>query len=145
MFTRKFVVGAGSVALLIALSLTAVTVLAQGEPGEGSARMMAKDVTLQGKVVDLHCYMTADTPPADATKCAECIRAGVPVALETEDGLVMLGAGVKGPAKTCAAHAGQHVTVRGKLYEKAGVKYLEIEGIEAQTASAEGRGETDPS
>jgi hypothetical protein len=34
---------------------------------------------------------------------AACIRAGVPVGLETSEGLIVLGKGMKGPAITDAA------------------------------------------
>jgi hypothetical protein len=38
----------------------------------------AKEVTLTGRVVDFHCFMTGQMPSADAAKCtADCIRAGV--------------------------------------------------------------------
>lgn len=132
MFTKKSLLGAGAVTLLIA-SFTAVTVLAQTH---GEAKAAAKEVTLKGKIVDLHCYMTAEAAPADATKCAACIAAGVPAALETAEGLVLLGQGEKGAAKACAAHAGKEVSVKGKLFEKAGVKYLDIETVEAEAAAA---------
>lgn len=92
----------------------------------------AKEVTLTGRVVDFHCFMTGQMPSADTAKCtADCIRAGVPIGLETSRGLIVLGMGIKGPAKTLLPFALQSVEVRGKLFENGGVRYLDILSIQA--------------
>jgi len=92
----------------------------------------AKEVTLIGKVVDLQCYMTEEYPTKDKVECARrCIRAGVPVALETETGLVIVGMGQRGPAKEVEKHALALVEVKGKLYEKHGIKYVDITSVKA--------------
>src|SRR5947207_15670453 len=51
-----------------------------------------KEMTMTGKVVDLANYTTG-TSCSDHARCAECIRAGVPCALETSKGLVLLDKG----------------------------------------------------
>ena len=89
-----------------------------------------RDVTLEGRIVDLQCVMTGKYPSADQAKCtADCIRAGVPAGLETETGLVVLGQGTTGPVKALMPLAFQQVEARGKLYEKGGLKYLDITSI----------------
>ena len=91
----------------------------------------AKDVTLTGRVVDFHCFMTGQMPSSDAAKCAaDCIRAGVPVGLETSQGVIVLGTGIKGPAKTLLPFAHQTVEVCGMLFENGGVKYLDVSSIQ---------------
>lgn len=91
-----------------------------------------KEVTITGRVVDFRCFMTGQPPSADADKCtADCIRAGVPVGLETSEGLIVLGQGMKGPAQTLLPLAHQSVEVRDKLFENGGVRYLDISSIQA--------------
>jgi hypothetical protein len=119
------------VTLLVALTFNLVQVVAQTEPERGArAKTEDKVVTLEGKVVDLHGFMTGAKPTDNLKQCAECIRAGVPCALQTDTDLVVLGQGMTGPARAVADHAMQQVTIRGKLFEKSGVKYLDIETVE---------------
>jgi hypothetical protein len=102
---------------------------AQARPKEAQP-VTPKDATLFGRVVDLHCFLTGQYPPGDKARCtANCIRLGVPAALETDEGLVILGQGMSGPAKALVPHAYQEIEVKGKLYEKAGVKYLDITAV----------------
>jgi hypothetical protein len=103
---------------------------AQSAAGTPKAQQAAQEVTMTGRVVDLQCFMTGQLPSADVTKCtADCIRAGVPVGLNTGKGLIVLGQGTTGPAKTMLPFANQDVQVRGKLYEKDGAKYLDIASV----------------
>ena len=51
-----------------------------------------KDLAIVGKLVDLQSYMTGETTGKDPVKWSrECIRRGIPAALETERGLIVLG------------------------------------------------------
>jgi hypothetical protein len=88
-----------------------------------------QEVTLSGTVVDLQCYMTGrpvgKNPQAFSRNC---IRRGVPAALETESGLIILGL-AKGNASKLAQHAMRPAEVRGMLYAKHGVEYLEVASI----------------
>lgn len=119
----------------VALSLTGVALalwfvvptaaFAQEQPPV--AKPGVKEVTLTGKIVDLHCCMTGDYAAPDHAKCtAECLRNGVPAALETPNGLILLGAGTQGFSRKAAALAQEDVEVKGKLYEKHGVKYIDV-------------------
>jgi hypothetical protein len=93
-----------------------------------------REVTLIGKVVDLHCCMTGKFPSTDHAKCTrQCIMAGVPAALQTEDGLIVLGQGPKGAARTVADLAFKTVEVRGRLYEQHGLRYLDLTTAKALT------------
>jgi hypothetical protein len=109
-----------------------VSVAADGQTkkarGRGKApKSVAREVTLTGRVVDVHCLMTGKFPKADRIKCTqECIKAGVPVALETDRGVFLLGTGPKSAAKTLAPLAYQLVDVRGKLYTRLGLKYIDL-------------------
>lgn len=142
-------IGLGALITAVIATLVLVTntldVNAQGtgstpatRPTATAATPIAREVTLTGRVVDLHCFMTGQMPSADAAKCtADCIRAGVPAALETSSGLIVLGQGVNGPAKTLLPFAHQDVQVRGKLFERDGVKYLDIASMQKAAETTE--------
>ena len=91
-----------------------------------------REVTMTGRVVSLHAAMTGQFASRDQAKStADNIRAGVPAALETPTGLVVLGQGTAGAGKTLIPLAFQDVEVQGKLYEKGGVRYLDITSAKA--------------
>lgn len=91
-----------------------------------------RDVTLTGTVVDLHSFMTERYESSDKAKCTrDCIRAGVPAALETQEGLVVIGEGTKGAARTIMELAFQTAELKGKLYEKHGLRYIDITSAKA--------------
>ena len=105
--------------------------------GETKAAMEPKTTTLTGRIVDLRCYMTNEYPSADHAKCTtDSIKAGVPAALETSTGLVMLGQGMKGIGDKLVPLAWQHVEVKGKLYEHHGLKYIDFTSVEKAASAA---------
>lgn len=94
----------------------------------------AREVTLTGRVVDLHGFATGQYRTANRAECtAACIRDGVPAGLETRSGVVVLGQGMSGPSKALLPLAYQEVEVTGKLYRKGGLRYLDITSIRAQS------------
>lgn len=126
------VVGLGAIALF-AWALNAASATAQMTK---TKEKEGREVTMTGRIVDLHCFMTGEYVSTDHTKCtADCIHAGVPAGLETDKDLIVLGQGMKSAAKTIAPFAFEKVEVKGKLFEKMGVQYLDITSIqkEAQT------------
>jgi hypothetical protein len=155
MTSKKFGLGALCIAAIAAFTFVSdLTVNAQssGNPKAGQVTETAtakaaglKDgvtipsgnkVTLTGRVVDFHCFMTGVMPSADAAKCtADCIRAGVPIGLHTSEGLIVLGKGIKGPEKALLPFAYQIVEVRGTLFESGSVRYLDISSIQASDES----------
>ena len=90
---------------------------------------------MTGRVVSVHVFMTGQfASPDQAKSTADNIRAGVPAALDTPSGLILLGQGTTGAGRTLTPLAFQEVEVRGKLYEKGGVKYIDIASVEAVEA-----------
>jgi hypothetical protein len=84
-----------------------------------------KEMTVAGKLMDLHCFMMgAKEEPA---KTGECLKAGAPAILDTGKDIYILSKGPKGT--DLAAMAGQDVEVKGKVFEKAGIKYLDFTAI----------------
>lgn len=103
-----------------------------------SAKSKGQEVTMTGRIVDVYCAMTGDMASADHAKCTrECIMSGVPAALETEMGIVLLGKGNKGATKLLVPLAYQEVEVSGRLFEKDGLKYLDIGKINATTNASD--------
>lgn len=134
MTVRK--IGLVSMVAAAAVALVLITSAPAADPKPGA--MPAKEVTLTGKVIDLHCYMTGQYPSADRAKCtSDCIRAGVPCGLETPTGVVILGQGMTGVTKSVLPLAFQQVEAKGKLFEKGGVKYLDVISIKQAGGMAE--------
>ncbi len=89
-----------------------------------------REVVVAGRVVDLHTLMSGRTRTEDEEKSVrEAIQAGVPAALQTDDGLILLGQGWKGPRTTLVRFALQEVEIKGQLYEKDRIYYLDIEEV----------------
>ena len=108
-----------------------------GKPPVGAERP-PREVTMTGRVVSVHAYMAGQfASPDQAKSTADNIRAGVPAALDTPTGLILLGQGTTGVGRTLIPLAFQEVEVRGKLYEKGGVKYIDIASVEAVAADDE--------
>ncbi len=132
-------------AALVTWSLTPSRVDAQAKPAQpkaaakpaptrspGHVERPAREITLAGRVVSVHAFMTSPaTTPNSEKITAENIRAGLPVALESPMGLIVLGQGGSGLARVLTPFAFQQVEIHGKLYEKGALKYLEIGSIEA--------------
>lgn len=104
----------------------------QPEPkSEPKARPVEpQNVTLTGRLVDLHSFMTGSYPSQDRAKTtAERLKAGVPAGLDTAAGLILLGMGPKNPVDRLAPLAYEEVEVKGKLHYRRGARYLEFTNI----------------
>jgi hypothetical protein len=100
--------------------------------GDREKTKSPRDVTLTGKIIDLQSYMTGKFESSDHTACTQrCIEAGVPAALETEDGLIVIGEGSRGPVRTIAPLAFRNAELKGKLYDHKGIKYLDVTSAKA--------------
>ena len=122
---RNIVIAAG-----VAAAVLFTSVLIAG--GDRDKVPPPQDVTLTGKIIDLHSFMTDRFESSDHVKCTQrCIKHGVPAALETEDGLIIIGEGPKGPKRTIEPLASQYAELKGKLYERKGIKYIDIESAKA--------------
>lgn len=95
-----------------------------------SVKSQSHEVTMKGRIVDLYCAMTGEIESSDHVKCTrDCLKSGVPAALETENGIVLLGKGNKGAMKLLTPFAYQEVQITGRLFEKSELKYLDIGAI----------------
>jgi hypothetical protein len=134
----------GLAAAIVISALVFTTALQAGDRGEKD--VPPRDVTLTGKVVDLQCFMTGKYASSDQEKCTrDCIRAGVPAALQTEEGLIVIGHGEKGPQKIIAPFAYQEVELKGKLFQRHGLQYIDVTSAKAvETMEAEEEEGYDP-
>lgn len=93
----------------------------------------AKEVTLSGEIVDLHCYTTRDAKGTDHAGCSNaCISRGVPAGLLTEDGTLYLLISEKPVSvkEKVAGLAGKKVKATGKVVERSGMKALQLASVE---------------
>ncbi|HPD32494.1 MAG TPA: hypothetical protein PLL20_21075 [Phycisphaerae bacterium] len=95
-----------------------------------------QNVTLTGRLVDVHSFMTDKYPDADRGKTtADRLKAGVPAGLDTPAGLILLGTGAKYSPDKLIPLAYQEVEVKGKRYYRRGVWYLEFTSINKAKAA----------
>ncbi len=118
----------GSIVLLILVALQAARTAAEEQPPE---------VTLEGTVVDLHCYVTHGIHDAGHTACANaCIARGVPAGFHSQDGTLYVLFEEKpfSVKERVANFADVPATVRGRVSVRNGVKGIQISSIERKKA-----------
>jgi hypothetical protein len=96
-----------------------------------------KEVTLEGEVLDLYCYMKhpANGQGPEHAKCAQsCIRKGLPIGF-LSDGVVyvIIGKEHESAKDLVVDYAGKKSRLTGTLIDHDGIKAIEIESIEAVT------------
>ncbi|HKF44817.1 MAG TPA: hypothetical protein VKG01_17090 [Thermoanaerobaculia bacterium] len=120
---KKFVIAAIVVLVLAALVAGTRYLMGEEKPVE---------VTLQGTVVDLHCYLEG-VRVAEHTACANsCIKRGLPAGFLADDGTlyVLLEEKPVSVKDRVAGLADVPVKVTGKTVTRNGVKGLQITSIE---------------
>lgn len=106
--------------------------------GREKKEEQGREMTFVGTIVDVHSFMTGKHSSNDhARSTAEAIRSGIPAAIDTPIGLIIIGQGTTGASKTLVPLAHTRALVTGKFYEKNGLKYLDL----ASARSAENEGE----
>lgn len=114
--------------LVAALTLVAAAVVA-ARPRQGAK---PEEVVIVGRVVDLYSYMSGDTASDDPVKeTRDNLRSGVPAGLEIEDGIVVIGMGKQNPARKLLPLAYKEVELTGKLYDKDGILYVDMQEVKA--------------
>jgi len=96
-------------------------------------------VTLQGTVVDMHCYVTHGIHDADHTACANaCIARGLPAGFLAADGTlyVLFGDKPQSVKETVKDMADVPATLRGTPVVRGGVRGIQIESIQKAATPA---------
>ena len=108
--------------------LTAVTLL-----GWHAAAFAQDDVTVQGEIIDLACYMAKGSRGPSHKACAQmCAKKGVPIGVLTDGGEVYLlldDHNNPDPYDSAKKLAGERAEVSGKKFSKPGVNSIVVAGI----------------
>jgi hypothetical protein len=89
--------------------------------------------SITGEVIDSACYIKMGARGKDHAQCAKgCAKAGIPLALLTEDGTVVWLASDKdmeGVNEKLVGYAAKKVTLEGTWHEKGGTKLFSVEKV----------------
>ena len=99
-----------------------------------SAEEKRAAVTLEGEIVDMHCYVTKGQRGPDHAGCANaCLNRDVPAGFLAKDGTlyVLLDERPISAKPKFAGLAGRPVVVTGVPVERSGVKALQLESVKA--------------
>ena len=90
-----------------------------------------EDLTVQGEIVDLACYMSKGSKGAAHKACAQmCAKKGVPIGVLTDSGEVYLlldDHNNPEPYDTAKKLAGERAEITGKKFSKPGVGSIVVE------------------
>ena len=118
-----------AIALLIAAALLLASRIKAAEDN-------AADVTFNGTVVDMHCYVTHGIHDAKHTACANaCIARGVPAGFLADDGTLYVLFDEKpfSVKDKVAGLADVSATLKGTLVVRSGIKGVQIKSIEKKS------------
>jgi len=102
-----------------------------------AAEEKAADVSLNGTVVDMHCYVTHGIRDAKHTACSNaCIARGVPAGFLAEDGTLYVLFDEKpfSVKDKVAGLADIPATLKGTPVVRGGIKGIQIKSIEKKNA-----------
>ncbi len=106
-----------------------------GLADETKSDPQGEEVAVAGKIVDLQCSLSGQYPSADKQECAkDCIASGVPAALDTAEGLIILGTRNRELQREIAQHAHKDVEVKGTMFRRGELKYLDITSVTKKVA-----------
>jgi hypothetical protein len=95
-----------------------------------------EDVTVQGEIVDMACYMSKGSRGSAHKSCAQlCAKRGVPIGVLTEAGDVYLlldDHNNPDPYETAKKLAGSNAEVNGKKFSKPGVTGIVVSNVKEQ-------------
>ena len=117
---------------VVSVSVLVIAALAAGYRFLG-AEEKAAPVTLQGTVVDMHCYVTHGIRDAAHTACSNaCIARGVPAGFLAENGTLYVLFGEKpfSVKEAVAGLADVPAKLTGTPVERGGIKGLQMKSIE---------------
>ncbi|MBI2889604.1 MAG: hypothetical protein HYY13_02355 [Nitrospirae bacterium] len=102
--------------------------------------LAGEKVTLQGEVLDSACYLAEGEKGKAHEKCAQmCLKKGVPAALLTDDGKVLLLTAKHGSEALydeLKKLAAQRIEITGERIEKGGMAAIQLETIKGINVSS---------
>jgi hypothetical protein len=113
----------------IAVLIAALPVVAQHDHHD------AKDITVQGEVLDMSCYVAHDGKgPGHAACAAKCMKDGQPVGLLGKDGTVYLLFADHGDTSAYVKTkelVAKNVEIAGAPADKGGIKGITVKAVKA--------------
>ena len=101
--------------------------------GAGTPARAQEEVTVQGEIVDLACYMSKGSKGPSHKACAQmCAKKGVPIGVLTDGGEVFLlldDHNNPDPYDAARKLAGERAEVAGKKYSKQGVASIVVGAV----------------
>ncbi|MBI3786516.1 MAG: hypothetical protein HY270_24265 [Deltaproteobacteria bacterium] len=95
-----------------------------------------EDLTVQGEIIDMACYMAKGSKGSAHKACAQmCAKKGVPIGVLTDGGEVYLlldDHNNSDPYDQAKKLAGEHAEITGKKFVKQGVASIVVSGAKAQ-------------
>lgn len=108
-------------------------VLVLGWPLKATAQ---EDLTVQGEIIDMACYMSKGSKGAAHKACAQmCAKKGVPIGVLTDAGEVYLlldDHNNSDPYDQAKKLAGERAEINGKKFVKQGVASIVVGGVKPQ-------------
>jgi hypothetical protein len=118
----------------------AAILLTLGLAAAGDEKAVPAETSLQGEVVDLHCYLTRGARGSQHAGCANaCIGRGVSPGFVADDGRVFLVLAERpfSAKDLLAGLAGVPVRVRGTVAERDGVRGFQLKAAERVAGGAD--------
>jgi len=104
--------------------------------GFGAVAQAQEDVSVQGEIIDMACYMAKGSKGAGHKACAQmCAKKGVPLGILTDAGEVYLlldDHNNPDPYDDAKKLAGERAQITGKKFSKQGVASIVVGGIKSQ-------------
>lgn len=98
-----------------------------------------KEISVQGELVDMSCYMAHEGKGPKHSECAKmCVLGGAPLGLLAKDGTVYLlvddhsSAKAKKPYAAARKLVAENVKLSGDLHERGGLKTIVVEKVEKE-------------
>ena len=113
--------------VLVAILALPLAVLAGAKEEHG-------EVTVQGEILDMACYLSKGAKGEEHSACAKkCVKGGQPMGLLGSDGQVYLLAGHEDSSAFDQAkdYAGKKVEIEGKELSGSGLKIIEVYRVKA--------------
>ena len=111
----------------------AMALLATSMSLAGAGLAAAEKATVTGEVIDSACYIKSGLKGADHAKCAAgCAKAGIPLALLSDDGKVVWLASkedMETPNEMLTPFVAKRVTLEGQWFEKGGARLFAVEKV----------------
>jgi hypothetical protein len=128
------------IALLVVAALIAGGRFVYGDSGDSKTKEKpAPDITVQGTVVDMHCFVTHGIHDAAHTGCANaCIARGVPAGFLADDGMlyVLFGETPHSVKEAVKDMADVPAKVTGTPVKRGGVQGIQMKSIEKTDAKS---------